>query len=276
MKIRYLIPMAALTLLAACKQKPAETAPAAAAVAAPVATVNGAAISADLLETYVKAAAGRNLSELSAEQKNEAIDSLVRMQLLAEQADKQGVTKDKSTIALVELSKLEVLQRTVTANYVKGKEPTEQELRAEYDAQMAAAPRTEYHVRHILVQSEEFANTLIGRLQKGARFEQLASQESADAQSKPRGGDLSWVSPASSLPPPFIQAMLGLKKGAFTTTPVKTQFGFHIIKVDDTREATLPAFDQPEVKQKLAQIVLTKKVKAYTDELLKTAKVERK
>jgi peptidyl-prolyl cis-trans isomerase C len=272
MKTRLLLPLAALALVAACKQKPAE--PPAAAPAAPVATVNGKAIGADLLETYVKAAAGRSLSELSPEQRSEAIDALVRMQLLADEADKQGVSKDKNTIAMLELSRLEVLQRTVTANYLKGKEPTEQELRAEYDAQIAAAPRTEFRVRHILVQSEELANKLIGRLQKGESFERLAATESADAQSKPRGGDLGWVSPASALPPPFIQALLGLKKGAYTTTPVRTQFGFHILKVDETREATLPTFDQ--VKERLVQIVLSKKVKTYTDELLKTAKVERK
>ena len=82
------------------------------------------------------------------------------------------------------------------------------------------------------------------------------------------------MSPASALPPPFIQALLGLKKGAYTTTPVRTQFGFHILKVDETREATLPAFDQ--VKERRVQIVLSRKIKAYTDELLKTAKVERK
>ena len=272
MKTRFLLPLAALALVAACKQKPAE-APAA-APAAPVATVNGKAIGADLLETYVKAAAGRSLSELSPEQRAEAVDALVRMQLLADEADKQGVTKDKNTLAMLDLSRLEVLQRTVTANYLKGKEPTEQELRAEYDAQMAAAPRTEFRVRHILVQSEELANKLVARLQKGESFEKLAATESADAQSKPRGGDLGWVSPGSALPPPFIQALLGLKKGAYTTTPVRTQFGFHILKVDETREATLPTFDQ--VKERLVQIVLSKKVKTYTDELLKTAKVERK
>lgn len=275
MKIRYLTPFAALVLLAACKQKPADVAPTAAAAApAAIATVDGQAISADLLETYVKAAAGRQLSELSPEQRSEAIDALIRMQLLANVADKQGVTKDKNTVALVELSRLEVLQRTVTSNFVKGKEPTEQELRAEYDTQIAAAPRTEYRVRHILVQSEELANQIIGRLQKGERFDKLAAQESADQQSKARGGDLGWISPASALPPPFIQALLGLKKGGFTAAPVKTQFGFHVLKVDDTREATMPTFDQ--VKERLGQIVLGKKVKAYTDELLKTAKVERK
>ncbi len=276
MKIRYLVPFAALTLLAACKQKPADVAPAAAAAAAPapVATVDGKVISADLLETYVKTAAGRQLSELSPEQRTEAVDALVRMHLLAGVADKQGLTKDKNTAALVELSRLEVLQRSVTGNYVKGKEPTEQEMRAEYDAQIAAAPRTEFRVRHILVQSEELANQLVGRLKKGERFDKLAAQESADQQSTARGGDLGWGSPGSALPPQFISALLGLKKGAYTAVPVQTQFGFHILKVDDTREATMPTFEQ--VKERLVQIVLTKKVKAYTDELLKTAKVERK
>jgi peptidyl-prolyl cis-trans isomerase C len=272
MQTRYLIPILILGLLAACKQKPAEapTPPA----AAPVATVNGKPLSTDLLEAYVKAAAGRAVSELSPEQRGEAVDALVRLQLFADEAEKQALPKDKETAALLELSRLQVLQSTLTGRYLKGKDPTEQELRAEYDAQIAAAPRSEYRVRHILVQSEEFANQVIQKLRKGARFEQVAASDSADAQSRARGGDLGWVSPSGNLPPPFIQAMLALKKGEYTTTAVQTQFGFHVLKVDDTREATMPTFEQ--VKDRLGQIVQTKKAKAYSDELLKVAKVEKK
>jgi peptidyl-prolyl cis-trans isomerase C len=275
MNIRILLPLAALAALAACKQAPTG-APAAATPPPPppVATVNGKPLSPALLETYVKAAANRNVSDLNPEQRNEAVDALVRLQLLGDQAEKDGLLKEAEIQSLMELARLEVLQRAVTAKYLKGKDPTEQEMRAEYDAQIAAAPRTEYRVRHILVQSGELATQIIGRLKKGERFDTLASKESADQQSKVNGGQLGWVSPGGGLPPPFTQALLGLKKGGITETPVQTQFGFHVIKVDDTREATMPTFEQ--VKDRLVQIVMTKKVKAYTDELLKTAKIDKK
>lgn len=275
MNIRILLPLAALAALAACKQAPPATPAATATPApAPVATVNGKPLSASLLETYVKAAANRNISDLNPEQRNEAVDALVRLHLLGEQAEKDGLLKSTETQSLLELSRLEVLQRAVTAKYLQGKDPTEQELRAEYDSQIAAAPRTEYRVRHIQVQSGELATQIIGRLKKGERFDVLASKESADQQSKVNGGQLGWVSPGGGLPPQFTEALLGLKKGGMTETPVQTQFGFHVIKVDDTREATMPTFEQ--VKDRLVQIVMTKKVKAYTDELTKAAKVEKK
>jgi peptidyl-prolyl cis-trans isomerase C len=280
MKSYFLTSLAALTLLAACKPaaNDAANAPAATPPPAPIATVNGTAVSADLFDTFVKAAAGgRAVTDLTAEQRTEAVDQLVRLVLVQQEAEKQGLTKEKETAALIELSRMDIAQRALTRTYLKGKDPTEQELRAEYEVVVAAAPRTEYRVRHILVQSEEFASALLGRLAKGARFEQLAASESGDQQSKSRGGDLGWA-PANrfggAIAPTFGQAVLSLKKGEYTKTPVQTQYGWHIIKVDDTREAQMPAFDA--VKNDLTQLVLGKKFKTYTDELLKVAKVEKK
>ncbi|MDW8258410.1 MAG: peptidyl-prolyl cis-trans isomerase, partial [Gammaproteobacteria bacterium] len=262
MKIGKTALLWALALAAGCERTPDASKPAE-SEAAPIAVVNGKKISADVLETYVRAVAGRPVKDLTAEQRNDAVDSLVRLYLIEQEAERQGLAQDKTNAAMIELSRLEVLQRALTANYLKGKEPTEQELRAEYDAQMAAAPRTEYRVRHILVQSEEFARALQARLAKGARFEALAAENSIDEQSKVRGGDLGWAMP-NSFVAPFAQALLSLKKGQTSPNPVQTQYGWHIIRVDDIRETQLPSFEQ--VKDRLNQIVLGKKFKAYTDE----------
>ena len=273
MKLMRILPLAALAVIASCKQAPSGQAPAAATTpaAVPIAVVNGKSLSTDLLDMYVKALSGRELNTLSPEQRSEAVNSLISLEIVQQEAEKQSLTKDKATAAMLDLSRYEVLQRALSTNYLKGKQPTDAELRAEYDSQIAGAPRTEYRVRHILVQSEELARNLLGRLAKGGRFEQLAASFSADQQSKARGGDLGWAT-ATAFAPPFAQAMLAMKKGQTSANPVQTQFGWHVIRVDDTREAQLPAFDS--VKDRLTQIVQLKKFKAYTDELLKTAKIE--
>lgn len=275
MKTVRLIVLASLATLAACQQagkdaaKPADKAdPGTEAVA----TVDGATLTRNTFEFYIKAATGKNLADLSAEQRQEALDSLVRMQLVAAQAQKDGLDKEKEIAAALDLSHLDVLQRAQQAKYLKDKTPTEQELRAEYETQVAQMPRTEYRARHILVQTEAFANAVMARLKKGEKFEQLAAKESLDS-SKERGGDLGWFNPATMVKP-FADAVMQLKKGETTAAPVQTQYGWHIIKLEDSREVQPPPFDA--VKQQLGQVVMAKKFKGYTDELLKTAKVEKK
>ena len=260
--------------LAACQQKgtdsaatkaPAETQP-------PVATVNGEPIGHDFFEFYVKGVAGKPSSELTPEQRSQALDNLIRARLVAQQAEKDGLTKQQDTASLVELSRLNVLEQAVSEKYLKDRKPTEQELRAEYETQVAALPRQEYHARHILVATAQFAEKLIAQLDKGAKFEDLARRESMDG-SKQNGGDLGWFTP-DRMVKPFAEALLALKPGQFTHTPVKTQYGWHVIKLEDTREVAAPPYDQ--VRQRLEQMVQSKKFKAYTDGLLKTAKVEKK
>lgn len=265
---------AAVIALAGCQPKGAGTsgnAPVADSKP-PVATVNGEPISPDFFEFYVKGVAGKPASEITAEQRSQALDNLIRARLVAQQADKDGLTKQNETASLVELSRLNVLQQAVSERYLKDKKPTEAEVRAEYETQVAALPRLEYHARHILVATEPFAEKLVAQLDKGAKFEDLAKRESMDS-SKDNGGDLGWFTPERMVKP-FSDAVMALKPGQFTHTPVKTQFGWHVIKLEDTREVAAPPFD--EVRQRLEQMVQTKKFKAYTDDLLKNAKVDKK
>jgi peptidyl-prolyl cis-trans isomerase C len=275
---RILLPALALGVLIGCQQGGSTGAGETAATgqtsgaAAPVATVNGKPIGQELFEFYAKGAAGKAPSELTAEQREQVLDSLVRAELVAQQAVKDGLEKDAETANLLALTRLEVLQRAAQERYLKDKQPTEQELRAEYETQIASLSRQEYKARHILVATEDFAKRIIGQLDKGANFAEIARRESMDG-SKAQGGDLGWFTP-DRMVQPFAQAVVALQKGQYTKTPVQTQFGWHVIRLEDTRDLAPPPYDA--VKERLGQIVMQKKFKTYTDELMKTAKVEKK
>jgi peptidyl-prolyl cis-trans isomerase C len=238
-----------------------------------VATIDGQAISRNLLDFYIKAASGgRDAADIPAEQRKEALDSLLRGFAVANQATKDKVDQESEVAAQLELMRLEVLQRAVQANYLKDKTPTEAELRAEYETQIAQMPKTEYRARHILVQTEEFAKIAIDRINKGAKFDDIARRDSLDG-SKERGGDLGWFTPQTMVKP-FADAVMALKKGEMTQTPVQSQFGWHVIKLEDSRDVQPPPFEQ--VKDQLGNVVLAKKFKTYADDLKKTAKIENK
>jgi peptidyl-prolyl cis-trans isomerase C len=272
---RYVL-TAALTLglvtLAAC-QKSAEqaAAPAADTSTTAVATVDGKPISSELFDAFSKARARKPTSELTEEQRKELLEQMINLQITADAATKAGLDKQPETAARVEISRLNVLADAALENHLKGKEPTEQELRAEYETQVAALPKLEYRARHILVATEAFATAIIDKLRKGGDFAEIARKESMD--SKENGGELGWFSPARMVPE-FSAAVTSLKKGEITQKPVQTQYGWHVIQLEDTREVAAP--DYEEVKSRLGQIVQNKKLQAYLDELKKTVKIEEK
>jgi peptidyl-prolyl cis-trans isomerase C len=270
---RTLLLCGALLGLVACHPEgstPA-TASASGAGAPPVATVNGTPITRDFFDFYIKQIAGRPPSELSADQRDKALDNLIRGELVAQQADKEGVEKNADTAALLELTRLNVLEQAVSTNYLKDKKPTEQEVRAEYETQVAGMSKTEYHAKHILVATEPYAEKVVGNLEKGAKFEDVAKKESMDP-SKDSGGDLGWFTP-DRMDKSFADAVVALKPGEFTRKPVQTQYGWHIIELVETRDLAPPPFDN--VRQRLEQIVASRKFKAYTDELMRNAKIEK-
>ena len=266
-----LIPAVFATALLAAACKPAANAPAAGAETKPVATVNGKAISRNLFETYAKGVSGKESSALTEEQRGQILDNLVRAELIASQAEKDGIAAKPETAAMLELSRLNILQQDMMQKVIGGKTPTDQELRAEYETQISSLARQEYHARHILVATEDFARSLINKLDKGEKFEALPKRESIDS-SKENGGDLGWFTP-DRMVPPFSAAVVALKKGEYTKTPVQTQYGWHVIRLDDVRDVQPPPFDT--VKDRLVQIVEAKKFKAYADDLMKTAKIEK-
>jgi peptidyl-prolyl cis-trans isomerase C len=289
---RVLIPCA-LAVLAACQPKGAAPSSTAATAApgsssaasatgtaatsadnsAPVATVNGQPISREIFEFYAKGLANKKaIADVTPEQKQQALDNLIRAQVVAQEAVKEGLDKDPTIAPLLTLSQWNVLQQALSERYLKDKQPSEQEARAEYETQVGLLPHQEYHASHILVATEAFARKIIAELEKGGNFADIAKRESMDP-SKNNGGDIGWLTP-DRIMKPFADAMVALKKGEFTHKPVQTQYGWHIIRLDDIRDVTPPNFDQ--VHQRLDQVVQAKKFKAYTDGLIKSAQVDKK
>jgi peptidyl-prolyl cis-trans isomerase C len=274
MKVKRILALGALLVLTACSKTATSDKPADAAATPakpPLVTVNGQAISPELFEDYVKAVAGKPSSELTPEDRDQIKENLVRVELIAQQAEKDGLTKDPDVANRLELSRLNLLQQAAAQKYLKDRTPSEADLRAEFESQLAASPMVEYHARHILLASEENAQKVIKQLQGGADFAKLAKTLSGDKGSAAKGGDLDWFAPGAMVKP-FAAAVAGLKPNEYTTTPVQTQFGWHVIQLLGTRDRTPPTFDA--VKEQLQQIVMQKKFKAYSDEMLKTAKIE--
>jgi peptidyl-prolyl cis-trans isomerase C len=271
----YTIAATAL-LLTACGKGQQAQAPAAAAPdkpdAAAVATVNGTPISRATYDIYVKSLlqqSGKTAADLNPEQKSQVLDELIGMQLISAEAVKDGLDKDPDVVARLDLLRMRVLTDAQSQKFLKDKEPTDAELHAQYDTAVGNLDKTEYKGRHILVATKEKAQELIKKIKAGAKFEDVAKAESTDS-SKTNGGDLGWFTP-SRMAKPFGDAVKTLKKGEMTQEPVQTQFGWHIIKIDDVREATPPPFDQ--VKQQLANQIIQKKLLAYVDSLKKSAMI---
>jgi peptidyl-prolyl cis-trans isomerase C len=237
----------------------------------PVATVNGNPISNDVWQLYVKTRhQGKTVDQLTPEERSEALEELIGMYVGAAEAEKQklAVGEPSARLELVRHSALaELLFRKVT----EGKEPTEEELKAEYDARIAEMPKTEYHARHILVADEAKAKELIAQIDQGADFQKLAKENSSDG-SAAEGGDLGWFSPGQMVKP-FSDAVQQLEVGKYTATPVKSDFGWHVIKLEETRPTTPPPYDA--VKAQLGPLVKQKQFEAHLKELVSKAKVER-
>jgi peptidyl-prolyl cis-trans isomerase C len=251
---------------------PAATDKAAPAAPAPVATIDGTPISRLQYEIYMKSLLqGRPNTELTTEQRAQVLDELINMQLLATQGVKDGVDKDPDVSGRLDVVRIRVLADAESQKYLKDKEPTDTELHAEYDTAIAAMDKTEYHARHILVPTKEQADQVIKKIKGGAKFEDVAKAQSTDG-SKANGGDLGWFT-LTRMAKPFGDAVKTLKKGEMTQEPVQTQFGWHVIKLEDTRETAPPPFEQ--VKAQVNTGVMQKKLQAYVETLKKSAKIDK-
>ncbi len=173
----------------------------------------------------------------------------------------------------MEMVKQGVLVRAYLQDYIKNNPVSDDLLKAEYDKIKSQMGDTEYKVRHALVATEADAKAMIDQLKKGGKFDKLASEKSQDPGSKAKGGDLGWIS-TGSVVKPFGDALKQLKKGQYTTTPVQSQFGWHIIKLEDTRPVQAPPFE--EVKNNLRQRMQQQQAEKAVLALRGTAKVEDK
>ena len=235
-----------------------------------VAIVNGKAVPKSRIDALAQqvAKSGRPMTpEMEGQMREEVIAREVFMQ----EAEKQGLSASEDFKIQMELARQTLLIRELFADYQKKNPVTDAELKAEYDKFATANGGKEYKARHILVEKEADAKAIIASLKKGGKFEEIAKKQSKDPGSGAKGGDLDWANPSSYVPE-FTEALLKLDKGQMTDTPVKSQFGYHIIRVDDIRTAQLPAFD--EVKPQIAQQMQQQKLAAFQEDLRKKAKVE--
>jgi peptidyl-prolyl cis-trans isomerase C len=195
---------------------------------------------------------------------------LIGREVLLQEADKQGIGGKADVKAAIDNARQSIIINAMLADYVKKNPVSDAQIKAEYDRYKSQVGDKEYHARHILVETEQQAKDIIAKLKGGAKFEDLAKQ-SKDPGSGANGGDLDWASPASFVPE-FSKAMTSLQKGSITETPVKTQYGYHVIKLEDVRAAKVPALD--EVKQQIADSLQQRKLAAFRDELMKKAKIQ--
>lgn len=198
-------------------------------------------------------------------------DELIRRELLAQEARKMGLDKRSDVVARIDLARQGILLGAYINEWSKSHPITEDKIRAEYDRRVALMSGTEYHISQIQTDKLEDAQAVITKLQNGAKFADLAKDVSVDAGSKDNGGEMGWFTP-QVLPKAIGDVLAKTEKGKFTTVPVQSQYGYHVILVQDTRQATPPKYeDQKEnLRQALAQQALVQ----YTDELMKKAKIE--
>ena len=239
------------------------------ALAQNVAVVNGKPIPTSRMETIVKqyVAQGQpDTPELRDAIKNE----LITREVLMQEAGKRGIGEKPEVKTQLEMARQNIMIQALHEEYVKKNPVSEAEMRKEFERFKAQADDKEYFARHILVEKEDEAKAIINKLKSGAKFEELAKQ-SKDPGSAAKGGALDWAAPRSYVKP-FADALVSLKPGDITQTPVKSEFGYHIIKLEDTRPTEFPPFEQ--VKPQLANMLQQRQVATFHEQLMEKAKIK--
>ena len=240
------------------------------ATAQNIAIVNGKAVPSARVEALAQQIA-RSGRPVTPEMQGQLRDEVIAREVFIQEAQKQGLDTTDDYKTQMELARQTILIRELFANYQKANPITDADLKAEYDRFAVANGGKEYRARHILVEKEDEAKAIIAQLKKGGKFDEIAKKSSKDPGSGAKGGDLDWAS-AGNFVAEFSDAMTKLTKGKTTDTAVKTQFGYHIIRLDDVRDAQLPKFD--DVKPQIAQQLQQQKMTKYQDDLRAKAKVE--
>ena len=260
-----------LLALSACNGGKDDKSAAPGSTGAAEATVNGTAISQGMVDLVAKQRAGSGQPD-TPEGRKAIVDNLVLQTVVAQEAAKQGLDKTPEFVNQMETIKQSVLANAYVEDFVKKNPVTDEMLKAEYERIKATAAGTEYKARHILVEKEAEAKDIIAKLKKTpAAFEKLAKEKTKDAGSKASGGDLGWFDPKRMVPE-FSAALSKLEKGKFTEEPVKTQFGYHVILLEDSRPVEAPPMEA--VKPQLSQQLMQQSVKKQVDALKAAAKIE--
>jgi len=235
-----------------------------------VAIVNGKAVPKARLDALTQQIT-RSGRPVTPEMQGQIRDEVIAREIFIQEAQKQGLDTTEDYKIQLELARQTILIRELFGNYQKANPVTDAEIKAEYDKFAAANNGKEYRARHILVEKEDQAKAIIAQLKKGGKFEEIAKKSSKDPGSAAKGGDLDWAG-AGNYVAEFSEALTKLTKGKTTETPVKTQFGYHVIRLDDVRDAQLPKFE--DVKPQIAQQLQQQKMAKFQEELRAKAKVE--
>lgn len=261
MKKQFLSALAAAALLAAV---------APAALAQNVATVNGKSVPKSRVDALAQQVI-RSGRQVTPEMQGQLKDEVIAREIFSQEAKARQLDTTEDYKTQLDLASQSILIRELFADFQKKNPVTDEEAKAEYDRFAGANAGKEFKSRHILVEKEDQAKDIIAKLKKGAKFEDLAKKFSKDPGSGAKGGDLDWANP-SNFVKEFTEALIALGKGKFTETPVKSQFGYHIIRLDDTREAQLPKFD--DVKPQIMQQLQQQKMSKFQETLRAKAKIE--
>ena len=237
--------------------------------AAPFATVNGKPIPKIRADALIAGQAAQGQPD-SPDLRKAVTEELVRREILTQESLRKGFDKKPEVQGQIDLARQGVLIGAYLNDYVKTHPVTDDLIKKEYEDIKAKLGSKEYKARHVLLEKEDEAKAIIAKLKKGEKIEDLA-KDSKDPGSKERGGDLGWANPASFVPA-FSAAMIKLEKGNFTDTPVKSDFGWHVIQLEDVRELKLPGID--EAKGQIGQQLTQRMVQKHIDELRAKAKVE--
>ncbi|HET6756174.1 MAG TPA: peptidylprolyl isomerase [Burkholderiales bacterium] len=275
--MRYIIAaVLAATFLAGCnssagpKKHDAKTEPATETAAA-VAKVNGKDIPQARVDFFVKQLTAQGQTD-SPELRQNVREELINREIVSQEAVNKGLDKNPDFAAQMDVARQNLLVGAYLKQYAEANPIKDEELKAEYEKIKAQqVPTKEYLARHILVEKEAEAKTIIAQLKKGANFNELAIEKSKDPGSKVKGGELSWA-PATNYVKPFADALAALEKGETTTTPVQSEFGWHVIKLEDER--TSEALPYEEVKQLIQQRLQKQQLEKLLADLRAKAKVE--
>lgn len=258
------VKFAALAILGALATSPAYAQEKSAAL------VNGVSIPQERLDFRVKVATEQGQAD-SPELRKAVREDMINLELLSQEAAKLGLDKNSDVVQQTELARQSVLAGAFVKDHTRSHPISEDQLKQEYTKLKANLGKNEYNARHILVETEAEAKAIIAQLGKKGSFDKIAKAKSKDAGSAERGGSLGWAVP-NNFVPPFANAMTSLKKGAYTKEPVQTQFGWHVIKLDDVRDLNVPSFE--DVKVQIQQRLQQHAIQELITSLRNKAKIE--
>lgn len=218
-----------------------------------LATVNGQPIDTRVFDTYLERRTGDGAVQLNPEEQAELLNQIINVELLAQAAAESKLDKDPQTAAQIQIQRTQFLANAAIMHFLDNNPVTDDALQAEYEQRVGSQPRQEYKARHILVKTEQEAGEIVTALDKGGDFTALATR-SIEPGAAERGGDLGWFIP-DQMVKPFADAVQAMEPGSHSKTPVQTQFGWHVIKLEERRDVEPPSFDElkPQLRSRLEQ-----------------------